>query len=90
MKDKINDQINRIITKHVHTYCNSDINYHSVQGVVPAADELTALMCYREVRAFVEGRALMEWVTPVIIYLKGRYESTTIIKAIERVKKEIS
>lgn len=60
-----------------------------ISGKEYAADELTALMCRREVRAFMEGKALMEWVGPVIIYLKGQYESQIILNAIEQVKKEM-
>lgn len=49
------DKINRILTKHIHAESHSEINLHTVHGIIPATDELTALMCYREVRAYYQA-----------------------------------
>lgn len=80
MKDKI--QI--IIDNNV---CNA-ANYPD--HVSPAADAMTALMCYREVRALTKGRSAFLHVPNFIIaILKDDYQKDDILKAIEQVKKEI-
>jgi len=65
------------------------IVYDPKTGFNECADQLTALMCYREVRAFMNGRALMVWCGPVIELLKDDYPKQLIMKAIEQVKKEM-
>lgn len=56
-----------------------------------AADELTALMCYREVRAYCKGRSVFLKVPNLIVALfKDSYSKEDILKAVEQVKNEPS
>lgn len=93
------DTILKIIQSKVHiqkarSLAGTEVNI--LEGEELAANELTALMCYREVRAycapiisflgFIEdfedtGNAIYK-------YLKDSYNEETILQAIEQVKKE--
>lgn len=89
------DKINRILTKHIHAQCHAEINLHTVQGIIPATQELTALMCYREVRAALEGtgdvsyfishNSFIYWLKEL---LEPDYDEGIILQAIEQVKNE--
>lgn len=69
----------------------------SIAGKADAADHLTAFMCYREVRAFIDSYECMSGEDCVKtfadaydecrLYLSPSYQLDIILKAIEQVKK---
>jgi hypothetical protein len=69
------------------------IVYDPKTGFNECAEELTALMCYREVRAFIQGVGIRgygkgETFAIAFNYLKKVYSEETIQQAIEQVQKE--
>jgi hypothetical protein len=81
MKDKIRD----ILSEHINMSTNRP---------GPLADELTALMCYREVRAIgewigVEYLFLEDHYDCLIDQLSKYYPKGAILQAIEQVKKQM-
>lgn len=85
------DKINRILTKHIHAQCHAEINLHTVQGIISATDELTALMCYREVKAIIEWIGidyLTTYEESIVESLNKSYHSDMIWEAIEQFKNE--
>lgn len=75
------DKIDGILKSHLRSYW----------GIMPASDELTALMCYREVRAYCKGRSVFLKVPNLIVALfKDSYSKEDILKAVEQVKNEPS
>lgn len=76
MRDSILD----ILAEHINMSTNRS---------EPLADELTAFMCYREVRAYCKGRSVFLTVPNLLVALfKEYYPEQTIREAIEKVKNE--
>ena len=69
------------------------IVYDPKTGFNECADQLTALMCYREVKsfcgAFVNGQGCTALEMAIRYLLKEGYSTQEINKAVEQVKKEM-
>lgn len=84
MKDKIEEILQEISIEHLPNYQNE------LSGIQNATDQLTALMCYREVRAHCKGRSVFLTVPNLIVALfKDSYSKEDILKAVEQCKKEM-
>lgn len=86
MRNKILESLDQITG-----YLDFDIQCR-ISGKEYAADELTRLMCYREVRAFMKGIIYVNnsiSSEEVIDCFIDTYEREQVIKAIEQVKNEI-
>ena len=86
MKEKILNIIKDNITISHYGYMNGCAD---LEGRDDAVDELTALMCYREVRAFIrahpEVKKRWRW---CFDYLISDYPGSILVQAIEQVKSE--
>lgn len=90
MKDKILKIINNNISISQSGYMNGQAD---IEGVEDTVSELTALMCYREVRAIIEWLGIEhlveEYEYVIVMQLKETYDTGLIWTAIEQVKNEL-
>jgi len=84
------DQIQQIILKYVYAMDEFDYVHTDIGGHGLAADELQALMCYREVKAFAAPYQCYALIEPedVIAFLIKDYPESLILEAINKVKVE--
>ena len=72
-------KIDGILKSHLRSYW----------GIMPASDELTALMCYQEAKAFIAALNKDIWLPEVCEYLGARgYSGDTIWAAVQEIKNE--
>jgi hypothetical protein len=88
--EKMKDSIIGILNKEMYISVGMEL-----MGMEPAADTLTALMCYREAKAFI-GACGADWPllsayiqSKCMEYLKNYYPEQDIFKAIEKVINEM-
>jgi hypothetical protein len=86
------EQIQEIIERHLYTVSDSIEVCDNLGGQSIAADELQALMCYREVKAIMSWHQFAsypDYSMDIVYQLRDAYAPSLILSCIEKVKSKL-